>query len=203
MTKRTTIIIVILLLVAGSIGVGIWRTTTDNQDKPQNNGTSQTAQSGKKADSGSADTDSADSGQPPSYPVKVYFSKHPDSDDSIGAVFPVSRNSPDLGVARYSISELLKGPTAAEASQGYFSTVRLRPAVSTCGNQDFKVTISNGTATLRFCKPFDHVGIAADGQAKSAIDATLKQFNSVKKTIILNQAGDCEFDLSGMNLCKQ
>lgn len=135
------------------------------------------------------------------YPVRIYFSKHPESDDDPGKTFPVSRTSPDIGVARFAVAELLKGPTSDESTQGYFSTIQLQAAASTCGGADFTITIEGGTAKLQFCKPFDHRGSVADGQAASAIKATLSQFESVNRVVILNSRGDCEFDLSGENLC--
>lgn len=141
--------------------------------------------------------------QSTTYPVSVYFSKHPDSDDDPGKTFAVGRTSPDLGVARFSVVELLKGPSASERSQGYFSYVRLRDDVSNCGGSDFTLTLANSVATLQFCKTFDHIGSVSDGQAESSIKATLLQFPTITKAIILNKAGDCEFNLSGMNLCKQ
>lgn len=142
-------------------------------------------------------------GHPQTYLVRVHFSKHPDSDNDPSATFPVNRTSDTLGVARFAIAELLKGPTASEQSANYFTTVKLRDGTSSCGGQDFKLSISGGTATLQFCRPFDHLGVVADGQANSELKATLMQFGSVKKVVVLNQSGDCEFDLSGLNLCKQ
>lgn len=141
---------------------------------------------------------------PKTYIVKVYFSKHPESDDDPSKVFAVDRTTNNLGVGKFAISELLKGPTATEQSQGYFSYVRLRSGDSTCGGNDISLNISSsGVATLKFCRPFDHIGSVSDGQAESEINATLKQFSSVKKVVILNYVGDCEFNLSGLNLCKQ
>lgn len=140
---------------------------------------------------------------PKIYEVFVYFSKHPQSDNDPSATFPVKRTSTDLGLARVAIIQLLAGPTAAEKTEGYFSQARLRVAASNCGGEDFTIHIINGTATLKFCKPFDHVGEISDGQADSEIKATLKLFSSVSKVIILNYQGNCEFDLSGQNLCLQ
>lgn len=143
------------------------------------------------------------SNQKKTYPVSVYFSKHPESDNDPSKVFAVSRTSPDLGVGKYAITELLKGPSADETTQGYFATARIRAGASYCDNQDFTLNIVNNIATLKFCRTFDHLGVVADGQADSEIKATLKQFGSVGKVIILNRDNNCEFDLSGMNLCKQ
>lgn len=138
--------------------------------------------------------------QPQAYVVKVYFSRHPESDNDPAKVFAVPRTSPTLGVANFAVSETLKGPTTAEKTAGYFTTVRLRSGTSA---QDFRLAILNGTATLQFMKPFDHLGVVADGQASSELKATLLQFASIKKVVILNYQGNCEFDLSGMNLCLQ
>jgi|SRR5665647_766576 len=140
---------------------------------------------------------------PKTYPVGVYFSKRPDSDNDPSKVFAVSRTSPNLVVGKFAITELLKGPTGSESAQGYFTTAQLRSGESNCNGNDFILTIENSTATLKFCRVFNHLGVVADGQADSELKATLKQFSTVKKVIILNKDGNCEFDLSGMNLCKQ
>lgn len=137
------------------------------------------------------------------YPVKVYFSKTPDSDNDPSAVFAVSRISPDVDVGMFSVGELLEGPTSTEKEQGYFSFAKLRNETSNCEGKDFTLVITDGIATLQFCKTFDHLGSVSDGQAESQIKATLKQFSTISKVVILNKTGDCEFNLSGMNLCKE
>lgn len=139
----------------------------------------------------------------PVYDVRVHFSKHPESDDDPAQTFPLDRTARDSGVASFAIQELLKGPTPAETTRGYFSTATLRDGESTCGGKDFSLKIEDSTARLQFCKPFDHIGSVSDGQAESVIKATLDQFDSITKVIILNAAGDCEFDLSGENRCLQ
>lgn len=137
------------------------------------------------------------------YPVQVFFSKKPDSDNDPNKVFAVNRIASDAGTGKFAVTELLKGPSETEKAQGYFTTVRLRAGESSCDNQDFSLKVENSVATLQFCRQFDHLGVVADGQADSSIKATLQQFDTVKKVVILNQQGNCEFDLSGMNLCKQ
>jgi len=172
---------------------------TDNQTQVPNS-----SQNNTGAPTGNSPTGTeGQSNNTTSYPVLVYFSKHPDSDDDPSKVFSVNRTSSSSGVGTYALQQLLKGPTADETTAGYFSTVRLRDGTSTCGGADFTLSIKDGTATLQFCKQFDHLGVVADGQADTALKATLKQFNSVQKVVILNSRGDCEFDLSGQNLCKQ
>src|SRR5512146_3242003 len=100
------------------------------------------------------------------YKVDVYFSRHPDSDNRPAAVFAVHRTSPTLGVATYSISQLLAGPTTAEAGNGYFTPLQSAlSGASSCGCADFTVTLEQnrdhpetGTATLRFCRDVKGLG---------------------------------------------
>lgn len=182
--------IVLLIIIAGTLGIWYYAShhnVTKLQTPPSQNQTGSTSQPQTQ--------------QPAkTYPVSVYFSKHPDSDNDPSKTFPVKRVSPDLGVASFAIAQLLKGPTSTELAQGYFATAHLRAGTA---NSDFRLNIANVTATLQFLKPFDHLGVVADGQADSEIKSTLKQFSTVKKVIILNYRGNCEFDLSGMNLCKE
>jgi hypothetical protein len=182
----------VLLLTAAVIAFIVIRNPDDTPSPGSKAPTSDTSQTTPPAEN----TDKT-------YPVQVFYSKHPESDDDPSKVFPVSRTASDLGLGKTAMTELLKGPSATEQSQGYFTTVRLREGPSSCNDQDFTLDITNGVATLQFCKQFDHLGVVADGQADSEIKATLTQFDTVNKVIILNTAGDCEFDLSGMNLCKQ
>lgn len=149
-----------------------------------------------------------DAGQTPTtvpqgYAVDVYFSKHPDSDNDPTKTFPVKRTAPTLAVAAYAISQLIAGPTSDEAALGLYSTVKVRNDASICNNKDFKITIANGTATLQFCRTFDAIGTMSDATAQQTIKATLLQFSTVKKVIILSKTGNCQFDMSGQNLCLQ
>src|SRR5579859_7438396 len=68
-----------------------------------------------------ATTTAAHYGTTTVYPIKVYFSKFPDSADKPDAVFPVDRSSPSVAVATFSIQLLIAGPTLTERSAGYFS----------------------------------------------------------------------------------
>lgn len=217
--KRVVLLVAIALAVAvtaGAIGYYYYNarqpqssTNSTTQQKPaENSTTSPTDQTNGAASgnqsSGTPVTPSPGTSGMPSmtYPVNVYFSKHPDSDNDPARVFPVGRVSPTLGVGTYAISQLLAGPTAGEQQAGYFATARLRDGSATC-TSDFTLSIQSGVATLQFCKTFDHIGVISDGQAESELKATLLQFSSIQKVIILNKAGDCEFNLSGLNLCKQ
>ncbi len=135
------------------------------------------------------------------YPVKVYFSKHPESDDDPSKVFPVDRTAPTIAVASYAISQLIAGPSASETAKGYFSNVQVRSEPSDCSDQDFTLTIKDTVATLRFCRTFDARGSVSDGQAQETIKASMLQFSTVKKVVILSKTGNCQFDMSGQNLC--
>lgn len=134
--------------------------------------------------------------------VKVYFSKHPESDNDPSKTFALSRTAPDAGTGKFAVTQLLAGPTSAEAAAGYFTPGLVLSGASTCG-ADFKLAITGGRATLQFCRASSLKGVVADGQLESELKATLLQFPSVQKVEILNQAGNCLFDASGQNACKQ
>ncbi len=202
--KRGILLTIIALIIAGASGLAGYyycvhtkpcsTSTTNGQPAPtQLPPATPDTQSPTTRQNGITDTTS--------HAVKVYFSKHPESDDDPGRVFPVDRTSPDSSVGKYAVAQLLRGPTASEQQSGYFATARLRNDTSTC-NGDFTLTVQAGVATLQFCKPFDHIGSISDGQAESELKATLLQFSTVQKVVILNRYGDCEFNLSGLNLCK-
>ncbi len=144
-----------------------------------------------------------------SYPVKVYFSRHPDSDNNPALVFPVNRMAPSLAVATYAITQLIAGPTSSEQSAGYYTP--LSGAIngpSNCGGADFQITLNMkgttpeaGTATLKFCRTVSLAGDLTGGYIRSEINSTLLQFPTIKKVVILTASGSCFDDLSGQNLC--
>jgi hypothetical protein len=189
----SAITLIILVAVVGAFGM--WYSYNQN---PVSNSPAQVAADNSRASSMPNSHDGT-----MSYPVLVYFSKHSESDNNPNLTFPVERVAKNLGVARYAVSQLFQGPTAAERDGGYFNAAKLRAGLNTCGEADFNLTIAGGTAKLQLCKPFDHLGVVSDGQADSEIKATLKQFTGINKVIILNSSGNCEFDLSGQNLCLQ
>ncbi|HEY7834419.1 MAG TPA: hypothetical protein VIG30_12660 [Ktedonobacterales bacterium] len=139
-----------------------------------------------------------------SIPVKVFFSKHPETDSNVTAVFAVSRVSPTVAVGTFAIQQLILGPTPSETASGYFTelTASLGGA-SNCGGPDFTYTVDNGahSGTLRFCRPTTLPGDLSGGRIKAEITATLTQFPNVTKVIILNDTGHCFDDLSGGDLC--
>lgn len=135
--------------------------------------------------------------------VKVFFSKHPESDNDPSKTFAVDRTTRDSGVGKFAVAQLLAGPTTSESAAGYFTPGLDLSGASDCGGQDFSLNISGGKATLQFCRASSLRGVVADGQLESELKDTLLQFPSVQKAVILNVQGDCLFNASGMNLCKQ
>jgi len=148
------------------------------------------------------------------YPVKVFFSKYPDSLND-NAVYPVNRVSPTIAVATFSIQLLIAGPTLSEQQAGYFTELNtLFSGPSNCaaprpvGGPDFTLTLDTkgsvpekGTATLKFCRLTTSAGIGADARVMAEINATLKQFSNIKKVVILTRDGHCFGDLSGKDMC--
>jgi spore germination protein GerM len=133
--------------------------------------------------------------------IKVYFSKNPDSNNDFSKVFSVARETDRKDVATFAVSELIKGPNASESSQNLFSPIKLS-GPSNCGINDFIISIVDGKATIKFCKAINSAGVGDDARVKSVIEATVKQFPSVQKVVILNNNDTCFGDLSGQNLCK-
>lgn len=143
------------------------------------------------------------------YPVWVYFSKHPQSDQNATAVFAVRRISPTLAVAAFAIRQLVVGPTRTETKAGYYSALAsILHGPSDCGGPAARIvlnrrgtTIEPGTATVRFCRRSMSGGIFDDVRVRSEISRTLTQFPSIKSVVILNKVGQCFGDLSGRNTC--
>ncbi|MGE5334428.1 MAG: GerMN domain-containing protein [Nitrososphaerota archaeon] len=139
------------------------------------------------------------------YPVKVYFSKHPESDTAPTALFPVSRISPTLGVATYSIGQLIAGPTATEKARGYYTPLEgSLSGTSTCSGADFKITLNwdedhpeTGTATLQFCRDVKGFGDTGAVTVRNEITKTMTQFSTIKKVEIIYKDGSCFDDLVG------
>ena len=145
------------------------------------------------------------------YPIKVYFSNNPGT----MTVTPVNRVSPSIQVGTYAIQMLIAGPTPDERAQGLFSELNdAFSGPSTCAGSlpvdgpDFTLTLNmkgttpeQGTATLKFCRPMSLAGEGTGARITAEIDATLLQFSTVKKVVILNSAGNCFNDLSTQNRC--
>jgi hypothetical protein len=143
------------------------------------------------------------------YPVKVYFSKHPASDENPTAVVPVRRISPTPAVATFAIGQLLVGPTRAEARSGYYTALAgIFHGPSTCGRAAFRIVLNRrgtsvepGTTTLQFCRRTMIGGVGTAVRISSEIARTLTQFPSIKRVVILDYRADCFSDLSARNLC--
>ena len=152
---------------------------------------------------------------PSGYPVKVFFSKSPDSLNNNAAVFSVDRVSPSIAVATFSIQLLIAGPTLSEQQAGYFTELNtMLSGPSNCtgslpvGGPDFTLTLNKkgsvpetGTVTLKFCRTTNSGGIGADARVTAEINATLKQFSNIKKVVILTKDGHCFGDESGKDFC--
>jgi hypothetical protein len=190
------VIALLLIIILGFLGWGVY----DNQKTaPQPNYVGKkvaTQSASPSAEKGTTEKDQNKKGAP----VKVYFSKKPDSDNDPSKVFAVSRTSPDAGVAKYSLNQLIAGPTASEKADGYYSEIELSGS-SNCEGGDFVLNISSGKATVRFCKTFKLFGVMSDARVQNQIETTLLQFSSVSKVAILGKDGYCLFDASGQNEC--
>jgi hypothetical protein len=146
------------------------------------------------------------------YPILVYFSNDP---GSVTTVTAVKRVSPTAQVEEFSIQALIAGPTPEERATGLFSELNdAFSGPSTCAGSlpvdgpDFTLTLNMkgttpapGVATLRFCRPTRLAGEGTGFRIQVEITATLLQFSTVKKVVILGQDGSCWDDLSGQNRC--
>lgn len=131
--------------------------------------------------------------------VRVFFPKSPKSDNDLSYVEAVSRNTQRRDLPQYAIEQLIVGPNSNEVKSGFSKALQVR-GNSNCG-KDFTLSISKGVARLKFCKQVPSGGIGDDARAKSSLEATLKQFPTVKSVIILTKEGDCLGDMSGENFC--
>lgn len=129
--------------------------------------------------------------------VQVFFPKRNVEDFTY--VEPILRTTSSQGLAQFSIEQLIVGPTSQEKARNLIAPIQLRGS-SNCG-KDFTLSISNGVATLRFCKSVLSSGSGDDGRQKSSINATLKQFTTINSVIILDRNGKCLSDQSGENTC--
>jgi hypothetical protein len=154
--------------------------------------------------------------QPEGYPIKVFFSRYPVSVTSDPtAVYPVQRTSPTLSVGTFALQMLIAGPTPSERSAGLFSELNtLLSGPSNCtaplpvGGPDFTLTLNQrgsrsepGTVTVRFCRQLNSPGIGADARVRAEITATLTQFSSIRRVVILTRDGHCFGDGSGLDRC--
>ena len=146
--------------------------------------------------------------------VKVFFAKHPDTDENPVAVFPVQRATTatdTVNKATFALKEMLKGPTLDERGQNYYSPFDGKLALqSVCPGEfrDFDLTLNHkgktvedGTATLQFCRRVDIAGDLEGPRMAAMVTSTLTQFAGIKKVVILDYHGNCFDDLRGDNAC--
>ncbi|HZO29724.1 MAG TPA: GerMN domain-containing protein [Chloroflexota bacterium] len=137
-----------------------------------------------------------------SIPVRVYFSRRPDSERSASAVFPVTRVAADRAVATAALAALVEGPNAAERAAGYYSELHgSLTGPSTCSGRDFRIAIEDGMATVRFCRAVGSAGVGQDPRMRSQIEATLRQFPTIRAVRLLGSDGRCLFDRHGTDGC--
>ncbi|HKT38595.1 MAG TPA: hypothetical protein VJR48_09500 [Ktedonobacterales bacterium] len=148
--------------------------------------------------------------KPAGQAVVVYFSKHPASDNDVNAVFAVNRVSPDLGVAKYSLQQLIAGPTASEKAAGFYTDLTSSlSGSSNCGGADFQLypdhkgtsVAQSGTMTIKFCRTIQLAGDLTGSRIAAQINKTMLQFSNIHKVIILNDDGGCFNDFQGANAC--
>lgn len=143
------------------------------------------------------------------YPVVVYFSRHPISDERPTAIFPVRRRSPTLGVATFALAQLFAGPTPREARAGYYTPLPgALHGTSNCGKRGFTIRLDRrgalaerGTATVRICRRTQLAGILDDARIETELTATLRQFPTIRAVVILDAQGHCFSNLSGRDMC--
>jgi hypothetical protein len=145
------------------------------------------------------------------YPVEVFFSRHPGSDNNPSLVYPVQRTAPNLSVATFALKQLFLGPTAAEQAEGYYSDFMGNLGTTNyCSDKSNVFTISlnhrgtkpeAGTATVMLCVQVSLPGDLSGARMKAMITQTVLQFPNNKNVVILNYQGNCFDDLKGGNDC--
>lgn len=113
--------------------------------------------------------------------VKIYFNNNKlDPEFSCNKVFPVERKIfKTQAVARSALTELLRGPTEEEKSEGYFTSIN--PGVKIQS-----LIIGNGTAKVDFDEQleFQVGGSCRVAAIRAQITETLKQFPTINNVII-------------------
>ncbi|OGY46470.1 MAG: hypothetical protein A2744_03420 [Candidatus Buchananbacteria bacterium RIFCSPHIGHO2_01_FULL_44_11] len=113
--------------------------------------------------------------------VKVFFNNSQlDPEVSCNKVFGVERTVPKTpAVAQAALTELLKGTTEQEKTEGFFTSIN--PGVKIQ-----KITIENGVAKVDFDQQLEYAigGSCRVAAIRAQITETLKQFPSVQVVII-------------------
>jgi hypothetical protein len=120
--------------------------------------------------------------------VNVFFNNDKlDPQISCIKVFSVVRDVKKTeAIGRAALEELLKGPTASEAHDGYSTNINQNVVVQ-------KLTIENGTAFVDFNEQiqFQVGGSCKVSAIRAQITETLKQFSTVKN-VVISVNGDIE-----------
>lgn len=143
-----------------------------------------------------------DDSKPTKVAVYMFDRKKYDTANSTLWVTKVDRETTRKDVATFSIEEVIKGPSSIELKLGLEPTFSKTKFVyfvgsSNCNGKDFKISITNGKATLQFCKQTMLSGDMSGSVISQQIVNTLKQFSTIKQVRILNYSGTCFNDLSG------
>ncbi|WP_376794928.1 hypothetical protein [Thermogemmatispora sp.] len=196
----------LLALCALSLALAAWLLPTSGINLAQSQANAAPMIQGQQASSSDAS----------GYPIKVFFSRYPVSVESDPrAVYPVQRISPTLAVGTFALQMLIAGPTPSERSAGLFSELNtMLSGPSNCtaplpvGGPDFTLALNQrgsrsepGTATVRFCRQLTSPGTGADARVQAEITATLTQFSSIRRVVILTRDGHCFGDSSGLDRC--
>ena len=136
--------------------------------------------------------------------VKVFFSKADSLENDPSNVIPIDRSisSNTKKPIDVAISELINGPNQSELAKGLSGGIKLS-GNSSCNGKDYSLIISDQKIQLQFCKERQSNGTSADIREQAQIVSTLKQFSDSENIVILDQAGNCVFDTSGLNFCKK
>lgn len=135
---------------------------------------------------------------PPDIATRVFFGRNPESLDDFTAVFPVERGPLSPLAA---LLALIQGPTVDESQRGYRSELRTMLVGESNCNGQVELTVSDGTAEVRFCREVASAGVGQDARMASQVNATLLQFASIKQVRLLDRAGLCLMDMSGLDQC--
>lgn len=219
LTLGLFVLLIALLTACDSGSTGNNGTANVNENPTTTNNSSTNATSTPTTNNANNDSGSTQNNKPTStantpaaqvYHIKVFFSKK--GDTSFTSVYPVARTTNSQAVATAAIQYLIDGPNASEQQQGYYSELgSMLQGPASCpngSNADFIIklntkgsTAEQGTATLQFCHDTASAGVGMDARVKTQIEATLKQFPTIHKVVILTKNGTCFGDESGSNVC--
>lgn len=136
----------------------------------------------------------------------LYFRKFPEASDDFGYVEAVTRSTSRSDVATFLVEQYIIGPTAAEKATGLVSAFTLDDGAlsfetpSDCGGDDFEILIESQVAVVRFCRFVSSIDDAG-AYVNVPLRATLEQFSTVDKVVVLDVENNCYNDASGINAC--